>query len=106
MALWEEKNLQRCQVALGHRVRCAWTRRHSLQRSLLNEGVDIERCLELLNATVIPAVVYGLDACALDKKPLERLVAIQRKNTPPHGLVGVRWQWILRVCWPQNEALT
>ena len=69
----------RGQVALDHRMACAWAKFRSLSHSLTNKHVNIKLRLKLFNATVTPAATYCLETCPLTRSQLNQLDIVQRR---------------------------
>jgi len=69
----------RGKVTLEHRLRCAWSKFHSVRETLTNRHVDVRLRLKLFDAVVTPAALYGLTASPLAQKQCSRLGVTQRK---------------------------
>ena len=66
-------------VIFEHRLRCAWSKFHSIRETLTNRHVDVHLRLKLFDAVVTPAALYGLTTTPMVQKHCSRLGVTQRK---------------------------
>ena len=76
---WPGDFRKRGEVAVNHRISCAWMKFKEFESTLVNKSVSLRLRLKLFAAIVSPTVLYSLGTCPLTEKLLQKLDVTQRR---------------------------